>query len=122
MPALRDEAERVVQKLLNLLLEAESYAERRGAAYGLAGVVKGLGILALKQLEITDRLTEAVQNKKNARHREGALFAFELFCVTLGRVYEPYIVHILPHLLLAFGDGNAHVREVRLSLRRCEAC
>lgn len=42
----------------------------------------------------------------------GALFAFELLCVMLGRMFEPYVVHLLPHLLLCFGDSNQYVREV----------
>ena len=77
----------------------------------IAGIVKGLGILSLKQLDIMGRLTEAIQNKKSATHREGALFAFEMLCGMLGRLFEPYIVHILPHLLLCFGDSVQHVRE-----------
>ena len=36
-------------------------ARERGAAYGLAGLVKGLGILALKQLDIMTTLTDAIQ-------------------------------------------------------------
>ena len=120
VPAIKPDAPELVQKLLQLLLESDNYGERRGAAYGLAGLVKGLGILALKQLEIMSTLQDAIQSKKSPRHREGALFAFEMLCLMLGRLFEPYVVHILPHLLLCFGDNNQYVREVSSSawLRR----
>lgn len=71
VPSIKEDAPQLVQKLLQLLLESDNYGERKGAAYGLAGLVKGLGILALKQLSIMETLTEAVQDKKNPRHREG---------------------------------------------------
>ncbi|KAG8314853.1 eIF-2-alpha kinase activator GCN1 [Homalodisca vitripennis] len=70
-----------------------------------------MGILVLKQLDIMSTLTTAIQDKKNYRHREGALFAFEMLCHVLGRLFEPYIVHVLPHLLLCFGDGSQYVRD-----------
>uniref|UniRef100_A0AAY4DUK3 TOG domain-containing protein n=1 Tax=Denticeps clupeoides TaxID=299321 RepID=A0AAY4DUK3_9TELE len=111
VPAIKDDAGSMVRKLLQLLLESDKYAERKGAAYGLAGLVKGLGILALKQQDIMTTLTDAIQDKKNFRRREGALFAFEMLCNMLGKLFEPYVVHVLPHLLLCFGDGNQYVRE-----------
>ncbi len=86
------------------LLESTSFSQRKGAAYGISGLVKGLGIPTLKQYNIMHELKEAIKNKKNYRHREGALLAFESLCNLLGRLFEP-------DLLLCFGDGNQYVRD-----------
>jgi hypothetical protein len=111
IPSLKDQAPQIVKKLMNQLVKSDKYGERRGAAYGIAGVVKGLGILSLKQLDIMSKLTTHIQDKKNFKCREGALFAFEMLCSTLGRLFEPYIVHVLPHLLQCFGDSSQYVRQ-----------
>lgn len=66
--------------------------------------------MSLKQMDIMKKLTDAVTDKKNPHCREGALFAFEMLCNMLGRLFEPYIVHMLPHLLLCFGDPVDYVR------------
>ncbi|KAH1001345.1 eIF-2-alpha kinase activator GCN1-like isoform X2 [Dendroctonus ponderosae] len=108
---VRDEAPGYINKLLHQLLKGDKYGERKGAAYGLAGIIKGLGILALKQNDIMSKLTDAVQDKKNYKHREGALFAFEMLFQMLGKLFEPYIVHVLPHLLQCFGDTSQYVRD-----------
>ncbi|KAF7989110.1 hypothetical protein HCN44_007420 [Aphidius gifuensis] len=110
VPSIKDDAPKIVDKLMDQLLKSDKYGDRKGAAYGLAGIIKGMGILALKQLDIMTTLTNAIQDKKNYRQREGALFAFEMLCTMLGRLFEPYIVHVLPHLLLCFGDPSQYVR------------
>lgn len=73
----------MIQKLMQLLLESDKYAERKGAAYGLAGLVKGLGILSLKQQEMMTTLTDAIQDKKNFRRREGE----ELFLLNTSFIF-----------------------------------
>lgn len=110
IPSVKEEAPGYVNKLLHQLLKGDKYGERKGAAYGLAGLVKGMGILALKQHDIMTKLTDAIQDKKNYKHREGALFAFEMLFQMLGKLFEPYIVHVLPHLLQCFGDTSQYVR------------
>ncbi|XP_017487346.1 PREDICTED: eIF-2-alpha kinase activator GCN1-like [Rhagoletis zephyria] len=111
IPKFIDDAPALLQKLLQFLFESEIYGERKGAAYGIAGIVKGLGILSLNKLGIMDALTQAIQAKDKPNNREGALFAFEMLSSMLGRLFEPYIVHILPHLLDCFGDSSVRVRQ-----------
>lgn len=36
----------------------------------------------------------------------GSLLAFECLSDKLGRLFEPYVIQILPMLLVCFGDGN----------------
>ena len=37
--------------------------------------------------------------------------AFELLNVRLGRLFEPYVIHVLPMLLACFGDQSEHVSD-----------
>ncbi|KAI8374572.1 armadillo-type protein [Radiomyces spectabilis] len=108
---IKEEVPQICEGLLKKLFTGEKYAQRRGAAYGLAGVVKGRGITALKECNIMTSLKEAVDNKRAYQSRQGALFAFETLSSTLGRLFEPYIIQIIPLLLVCFGDANTDVRE-----------
>ena len=103
-----------VQKAVDQTLTSRHYAARRGAAYGLAGLVNGRGITALREYRIMATLKSAIENKKEVNHRQGALFAYELFSLILGKVFEPYVIQIVPQLITAFGDANADVREACL--------
>jgi hypothetical protein len=52
-----------------------------------------------------------VEDKKRPNAREGALMAIECFYVILGRLFEPYIVAILPMLLSCSSDTSRSVRD-----------
>lgn len=103
-----------IQSVLDELLKAKKYAARRGAAYGLAGIVSGKGISALRDFRIMSTLRSAIENKKDQNQRQGALFAYELLSLILGRIFEPYIIQIVPQLLSSFGDPTADIREACL--------
>ena len=105
------EVDGLVDQLFNDLLNAPKYAARRGAAYGLAGIVKGVGISSMKELYIIEKLRAAAEDKKRYEPRQSAMFAFETLSTVLGRLFEPYVLHILPILLASFGDGITDVRE-----------
>lgn len=44
-------------------MKSDKYGERRGAAFGLAGVVKGFGIPSLKKYGIVNILREALVDR-----------------------------------------------------------
>ncbi|KAK6361403.1 translational activator of GCN4 [Orbilia blumenaviensis] len=109
--ASRDKTGEYVEKMTGVLFGGAKYPVRRGAAYGLAGIVRGYGISALKDFSILATLRTASENKKDQNARQGALFAYELFSLFLGPVFEPYFIQILPALLTSFGDAASDVRE-----------
>jgi hypothetical protein len=114
VPLLGTEISKHVQRMLDQMFQAKQYATRRGAAYGLAGIVSGKGLSALREFRIMSLLKAAIENKKDQNSRQGALFAYELLCLILGRTFEPYIIQIVPQLLTSFGDPSADVREACL--------
>lgn len=103
-----------VQEMLDSLLNVKDYATQRGAAYGLAGIVSGRGISTLREFRIMSLLKEATENKKEPHQRQGALLAYELFALVLGRTFEPYVIQLVPQLLAGFGDPSIDVRDACL--------
>ena len=102
---------RLVQNCIEQLAKGGNYGERKGAAFGVAAMVKGLKLSSLKKYNVLTTLSEYVQDKNSSKARQGALFAYDrLFC-ELGNKFEPYVDHILPYLLTSFSDSNPDVRE-----------
>ena len=103
-----------VQQLTDDLLHSKKYAGRRGAAYGLAGLVKGRGVSSLREYRILSLLKSASEEKKDSNQRQGAFLAYELLSLMLGPIFEPYVVQIVPQLLVGFGDSSTDVRDACL--------
>ncbi|KAH3665419.1 hypothetical protein OGAPHI_003603 [Ogataea philodendri] len=97
--------------LFEKLFEGKNLAQRRGAAYGIAGLVKGAGLKSLAENDIIRNLVDASDDKKNPHKREGVSFAFETLSQSLGSLFEPYVIEILPIVLKNLGDQSPEVRE-----------
>ncbi|KAI0120993.1 armadillo-type protein [Xylariales sp. AK1849] len=110
-----DKSSKYFDQLLDTLWTSKKYASKRGAAYGLGGLVLGRGISVLRGYRILIALKSATENKKEPQQREGAYLAFELMPLVLGRLFEPYVVQIVPQLLTGFGDSSADVRDACLA-------
>ncbi|XP_050224461.1 protein ILITYHIA [Mercurialis annua] len=111
MQSKQDDAASLVSKVLDQLMKSDKYGERRGAAFGLAGMVKGFGISSLKNYGIVAALRDGLADRSSAKSREGALLAFECLCEKLGKLFEPYVILMLPLLLVSFSDQVVAVRE-----------
>lgn len=97
--------------LFTKLFEDARLPRRHGAAYGIAGLVKGCGIRALSEHQVMRQLEDAADDKKNPNKREGVSFAFECFSLALGKFFEPYVFEALPLLLRSLGDPSPEVRD-----------
>lgn len=109
--ARRHRVPELTSQLLQTLTTTPKYAERRGAAFGIAGIISGAGIGSLYSPDILSSLAAAVLNKKDAKSREGALFAYEALLYSLGRLFEPLVSQVLPYLLASYGDSAAEIRD-----------
>mmetsp|Transcript_42469 Transcript_42469/g.165787 ORF Transcript_42469/g.165787 Transcript_42469/m.165787 type:complete len:2619 (-) Transcript_42469:553-8409(-) len=85
-------------------------ATRRGAAYALAGFLAGLGLKAMKRMEVILEIKAALTGKKPAYKKQSALFLIETLALAFERVFEPYFVSLLPLLLSSMSD-TADVRQ-----------
>ncbi|KAF2203113.1 translational activator [Delitschia confertaspora ATCC 74209] len=112
--ASEQETDNYIQQMMDQLLQSKKYAARRGAAYGLAGIVRGKGLAVLREYRIMSTLEGATENKKDVNQRQGAFLAYELLSLILGRIFEPYVIRLVPQLLVGFGDSSADVREACL--------
>ena len=112
----------IIDQLVNTTLRGDSYGDRRGAAWGLAGITKGLGIACLTNQNVVTRLKSGCQAKTLEKARQGALFGFECLAATLGILFEPFVIVVLEDMLLLIGDKRDTVREAAVDASRVVMC
>ncbi len=120
-PTVKERGGALLELTLNQCLNGKTYGERRGGAYGVAALVKGVGIATLKREKVMSRLEAAVSDpqKGSTYHsKQGALCSFECLSNRLGMLFEPYVINILPLLLTCFSDSSDHVRTSALEAAR----
>lgn len=100
-----------IQQLFKTLFEAPTISRRRGAAYGIAGLVEGFGISALAEFDVIRNLSDAADDKKDPKRRESVSIAFECLSSSLGKFFEPYVIETLPIILKSLGDAVPEVRD-----------
>lgn len=69
--------------------------ERRGAAHGIAGIVKGLGFTSLRKFNLIPTLQEYTEDQKKPQARQGALFTvtnfqLNIMLISTVRIVKPW--------------------------------
>lgn len=108
----KDKVSGYIESLMQKLLDpAVRISVRKGAAWGIAGLVKGYGISALSEFDIIRSLVEAAEDKKESSRRESVAFLFEYLSIALKKFFEPYVIEVLPNILKNLGDAVPEVRN-----------
>lgn len=97
--------------LFDKLWRGPNLAVRQGAAYGIAGLVKGAGIKSLFANDVMRNINNAADEKRSDRMREGVSLVLDCLSQSLGSMFEPYVIEILPAILKSLGDSSNAVRE-----------
>ena len=92
------------------LWSGSSLAVRKGAAYGISGLVKGAGIRLIYAFDVMREISTAADDKK-PELREGVAFVLDCLLQSLGAYFEPYVIETLPLVLKSLGDASPGVRE-----------
>lgn len=112
VPMFKKKVEDYINDLMNKLLDSSAHKQiRKGAAWGIAGLVKGSGISALSDFDIIRNLVEAAEDKKDPIKRESVAYAFEYLSKSLGKYFEPFVIEVLPNILKNLGDAVPEVRN-----------
>ena len=101
----------VMAATLEEAFAASTLEARRGAAFGFAGLARGVGLSALGDLSIVNALSGAVDDKKDANRREGAQWLVHALAQAYGPLFEPYAIELMPQVLAGLGDGVPAVRD-----------
>lgn len=104
------DADRLVVLLLDQVTNGKTYGDRRGAAFGLCGAIKGLGVSSVKKYGLISKLIDYVSTG-SASCRQGSLFAIECLSERMCLLFEPYIITLMPLILKSVSNSSDHVRE-----------
>ncbi|KAL7701052.1 hypothetical protein N2W54_003054 [Lotmaria passim] len=98
-----------VEKCLKQCIHSGSYVKKKAHAWGLVGVIKGLGLTSLQRYHVMAILRKSAQEKQV--ERSGVMVLLEVLCSELATLFEPYALSMATELLEAVADPDPNVSE-----------
>ncbi|RNF26154.1 uncharacterized protein Tco025E_01599 [Trypanosoma conorhini] len=98
-----------VEKCLKQVIHSSSYIKKKAHAYGLVGVLQGLGLTSLRRYHIMAIMQKAV--KESQTERTGVMLLMEVLSEEMGAKFEPYALAMCSGLLEGVADKDQKVSE-----------
>ena len=101
-----------LHNLLTILTENENEHNVRGAAFAIAGIVKGLGMRTVDETGLLNVVDKQCFRGKGIHplHKAGGIYLYETLSIALGKSFESYLDRFIPNVLLSFADPKEIVR------------
>ncbi|KEG15173.1 hypothetical protein DQ04_00161130 [Trypanosoma grayi] len=98
-----------VEKCLKQTIHSGSYIKKKAHAYGLVGVLQGLGLPSLRRYNIMETMQSMMREKQ--AERSGAMVLLEALSEVMGAKFEPYALAMCSGLLEGIADKDQKVSE-----------
>ncbi|KAG8346488.1 hypothetical protein ERJ75_000937300 [Trypanosoma vivax] len=98
-----------VDKCVKQIINSGSYIKKKAHAYGLAGVLHGIGLTSLRRYSIIETMQSAAKQKQP--ERSGVMILLEVMCEVMGAKFEPYALSLANTLLEGVADKDPKVAE-----------
>ncbi|KAG5481373.1 hypothetical protein LSCM4_07084 [Leishmania orientalis] len=98
-----------VEKCLKQAIHSGSYIKKKAHAWGLVGVIKGLGLTSLRRYNVMDILRKSAHEKHV--ERSGVMVLLEVLCSEMSPLFEPYALSMATELLEAVADSDPNISE-----------
>jgi len=109
-----DQVPALLDKQQERLYSKNTLPARRGAAYGIAAVIKGAGLRSLVRFNVMERMEKVINTRKSTiEEKGGVLLLVEGLSAVLGRGLEPYLGELLPFVIENFSDNQLRVQADR---------
>lgn len=110
-----ENASGLIEKTLLGLPYEPTIVQKKGQAYLIAGLVKGLGVAYIEKLNIFRYIDDDLETKKDVQQKEAVLILVTCLIDVLGRVFEPFVARVMKVLMHFFGETNESIKELSLN-------
>ncbi|CCW69155.1 unnamed protein product [Phytomonas sp. Hart1] len=98
-----------VEKCLKQTIHSGSYIKKKAHAWGLVGILHGLGLVSLRRYHIIDLIQTALREKQT--EKSGAMVLLEVLCEVMGPIFEPYSLALSEGFLNCVADPDPKISE-----------